>query len=183
MVNGRVLQVKPSYSPTDPYAEPNQLFRGSKDGRFEEVLPHGGTAASLLGTSRGAAFGDLDNDGAVDIVVSNRDGSPYVLRNKVGSTGKWIQFSVLDRKGRIAVGARLRIVTGERWQWRRVQPGYGFCSSNDPRVHCGLGTFARVDAVEVLWSRDDRETFGPFEAEKLHELRQGAGRRSSRVRD
>ena len=76
-----------TYSDKDAYAEPNVLFRGTGDGRFEEVLPRGGCARPLIGTSRAAAFGDLDGDGGVDVVVLNRDAPAHLLRNVAPSRG------------------------------------------------------------------------------------------------
>jgi hypothetical protein len=177
VANGRVMRGRGDDASQDPYAEPNQLFRGAKGGFFTELAPRGGVSKDLVSTSRGAAFGDIDNDGDVDIVVANRDARPHVLRNTVGSRGNWLQLSVVDERGRVDIGARVRVVTGARWQWRSVQPGFSYCSSNDARVHCGLGTATRVDAVEVHWSRGGKESFGPFEAGHLHALRKGAGRR------
>src|SRR5204862_7519935 len=80
--NGRVGRQSELFSP-DPYAEPNLLFRGVAGPRFEEVKPRGGTTSSLIATSRAAAFGDIDNDGGLDVIVMNRDSRPYVLHNIV----------------------------------------------------------------------------------------------------
>ena len=84
--NGRVGRQSELYS-ADPYAEPNLLFRGVAGPRFEEVQPRGGTSPLLIATSRAAAFGDIDNDGAIDIVVVNRDARPYLLRNVATAAG------------------------------------------------------------------------------------------------
>ena len=176
VVNGRVERANPQHDPLDPYAEPNQLYRGKQGGYFVESRGRGGTSQPLLGNSRGAAFGDLDNDGDIDIVVANRDGTPFVLRNQVGSRGNWIQFAVLDRRGVFDIGARVNIVAGELAQWRTVQPGYSYCSSNDPRIHFGLAATTRVDQAVVHWSSGEQESWGPLAAGKLYELRQGKGR-------
>jgi hypothetical protein len=171
----------------DPYAEPNLLMRGAapprraderalgtpgSDGRFEEVRPAGGVAAPLIATSRAAAFGDVDNDGGVDIVVANRDAAPHLLHNIVPARGHWVIFRAVDRHGRDALGAELRIVAGDRMLRRDVRAAYSYLASNDPRVHVGLGAIARVTSVEVRWPDGARETFGPFEVDRVVTLKQ-----------
>jgi hypothetical protein len=102
--NGRVGQQSEVYS-ADPYAEPSLLFQGFAGPRFKEVSPRGGTRSPLIATARAAAFGDLDNDGGIDIVVVNRDSRPYLLHNIVKPRGHWIMFRVLDEHRRDALGA------------------------------------------------------------------------------
>lgn len=172
--NGRVGLQAETFAP-DPYAEPNLLLRGVTGGRFEEVSPRGGTAAPLVATSRAAAFGDLDNDGGIDIVVSNRDGAPYLLRNIVPNRGHWLLVRVLERNGRDAVGAVLSIATGATTRRRDVRTGYSYLAANDPRVHVGLGDAGKVDRITVRWLDGTREQFGPFEADRIVEIRRGSG--------
>ena len=170
VANGRVNYWDPTNDPEDIYAESNQLFRGVGVLRFVEVMPRGGTPGAVVETSRAAAFGDLDNDGAVDVVVGNRDAKVSVLRNTAGSGGRWVQFAVRDRDGRYALHARVRIDAGGVRRWRRVERGYSYCSSNDPRVHCGLGSATAVDAVTVFWNDGATSEFGPFEVDRVHVL-------------
>jgi enediyne biosynthesis protein E4 len=174
IANGRVKLGRNDLDPNDPFAEPNILYHGLGEGRFKEV-PLGGTARQLLATSRGVAFGDLDNDGGVDMVIINRDGPLHFLHNIVSSKGHWIQLNVLNHQGNLAVGAMIRLVSGGKTQWRQVQPNSGYCSSNDPRVHFGLGASARVEAITVEWPSGAVESFGPLEGNRLAEIRQGQG--------
>jgi hypothetical protein len=173
IANGRVKRGQVDLDPNDPYAEPNNLLRGLGDGQFEEVFPQGGTSPVLLASSRGAGFGDLDNDGGIDIVISNRDGPTHILHNLIGRRNHWVTFKVLDSRGLEAIGALLRLEAGGRRQWRQVQPNQSYCSSNDPRVHYGLGKVTQVDKVVVRWPKGTEETFGPFEANRIYELREG----------
>jgi hypothetical protein len=173
--NGRVGLQSETFA-SDPYAEPNLLFRGLPTGRFDEVLPRGGTSNLLVATSRAAAFGDLDNDGGIDIVVANRDAAPYLLHNVAPNRGHWLQFRVVDR-GRDAVGASITLEIEGRRIRRDVRTGYSYLASNDPRVHVGLGQATKVDAVSVRWLDGTRELFGPFDADRIVELRRGSGRR------
>ncbi len=168
--NGRVGLQGERFS-DDPYAEPNLLFRGRPGARFEEVAPQGGIARPLVATSRAAAFGDIDNDGGIDIVVVNRDGPTHLLRNVVERRGHWIAFRVLDEHGRDALGAELTVSVGNRRVQRDVRAGYSYLASNDPRVHVGLGTEARVGSVSVRWPDGRRATFGPFDADRIVDLR------------
>jgi hypothetical protein len=160
----------------DPFAEPNSLFRGRGDLRFEEVLPRGGTAKLLVATSRAAAFGDLDNDGDIDIVVVNKDERPHLLRNIVGSRGNSVMFRARDRRGHDALGAWIGVDAGGRRYWRTVQRAYSYGASNDPRAHVGLGAATRIDAVEVRWLDGRTEWFGPFAPGSTYELAEGSGR-------
>jgi len=174
--NGRVGRQSQLYS-SDPYAEPNVLFRGIAAWRFEEVRPRGGTATALIGTSRGAAFGDIDNDGGIDIVVSNRDAKPYVLHNAVKGRGHWAMLRVLDEHGRDAFGAELIATVGQKPIRRDVRAAYSYLSSNDPRVHVGLGKETAIRDVSVRWPDGARERFADVAADKIVVLRRGGGRR------
>jgi hypothetical protein len=171
--NGRaILNLEPETD--DPFAESNVLLRGTGEGRFEEVLPRGGTEASLIGTSRAAAFGDLDADGGIDIVVVNRDGPAYLLRNLVSDRGNWMRVRVLEESGRDALGAVVTMKLGERSLTRVVRAAYSYCSSSDPAVHVGLGDRDEVDSIVVRWPDGDSRTFGPQQANRTIVLSRGS---------
>lgn len=160
----------------DIYREPNLLFRGLDGGGFEEVVPIGGTIESLIHTSRGLAVGDLDDDGSLDLVVANRDGPAYVLMNQVGGRGNWIRFRAVGQEGRDAHAAVVSANVGARRLYRKVQPEGSYLSSNDPRVHFGLGDAQVAADVTVRWPTGQVEAFGDFEAGVTVVLNQGAGR-------
>jgi len=172
--NGRVGRQSEMYS-TDPYAEPGLLLRGFPGPRFEEVRPRGGTTAPLIATSRAAAFGDVDNDGGIDIVVVNRDARPFLLHNVVKPRGHWIVLRAVDR-GRDAIGATITMTVGQRTIRRDVRAAYSYLASNDPRVHVGLGQETRARDVTVRWADGTRESFGDVRADQITALRRGAGR-------
>jgi hypothetical protein len=174
LANGRVMK-SPEPPTDDVYAEPNLLLRGDGSGAFTEVSPRGGTATELIATSRAAAFGDVDNDGGVDVLVVNRDGPAYLLRNVHPSRGHWIRFSVLDGNGRDGLGATLSLTVGGRRITRGVRSAYSFLASNDPRVHVGLGDRVRVEEVSVRWIDGEVESFGGFGADRQVTLRRSAG--------
>lgn len=172
--NGRIDWQEDAYV-GDIYAEPNVLFRGKRGGEFEAVTPLGGTETLLIATSRGAAFGDVDNDGAIDVLVVNRDGPAHLLSNVGGTGGNWILFAVREEHGRDAYGAIVTMQLAARTITRDVRAAYSYCSSSDPRVHVGLGRDDRVTAVTVRWPDGEIEVFGDFEANQVVTLSRGAG--------
>ncbi len=168
--NGRVLRADRAYS-EDPYAEPNVLMHGVGSGKFTEVRPRGGIVPMLAHNSRGAAFGDLDNDGGIDIVVVNRDGPVYLLANQAPDRGNWIMFRVLDEHGRDALGAVVTGVVNGRTMRREVQTAYSYCSANDPRVHFGLGHAHTIQNITVRWVNGSTSSFGDFDTGHIATLR------------
>jgi hypothetical protein len=159
----------------DPYAEPNLLLRGVDGPAFAEVQPRGGTAAPIVLTSRAAAFGDIDGDGAIDVLVANRDAPPTLLVNVAPNRGHWALFRVEDGRGSDALGARVTVHAAGR-SWRRdVRTGYSYLAANDPRVHIGLGPATQVDRVDVRWPDGAEDSFGPFPADREISLRRGSG--------
>ncbi|HEV3059554.1 MAG TPA: CRTAC1 family protein [Vicinamibacterales bacterium] len=172
---GRVGRQSELYS-SDPYAEPSLLLRGFAGPRFEEVIPRGGTRAPLFATSRAAAFGDIDNDGGIDILVVNRDSRPYLLHNVVKPRGHWIMLRVLEEHNRDALGAQVTMTVGSRTIRRDVRAAYSYLASNDPRVHVGLGHETTARSVVVRWPDGRRESFGDVRADEIAVLHRGAGR-------
>ena len=110
-----------------------------------------------------------------DLVVANRDGPAYLLINQVGGLGNWIRFRVIDPNGRDAHAAVVSAKVGTKRQFRKVQPEGSYLSSNDPRVHFGLGDAESATEVTVRWPTGEVEAFGDFEAGRTVVLEQGAG--------
>jgi hypothetical protein len=166
----------------DEYAEPNALFRGSiNDGRvrFDPMTPQGGVSPSLIHTSRALAIGDIDDDGGLDLVVTNRDAAPYLLMNRTSASaegrGNWLRFKVLTGN-RDAHGATVSATVGTVRMSRDVQPSASYLASHDPRVHFGLGGETAASRVTVKWPGGEVEEFGDFDAGSTYELRRGQGR-------
>ncbi|MXX60528.1 MAG: CRTAC1 family protein [Holophagales bacterium] len=150
VANGKVT---PGDTAAFDYREPNQLLRGMPSGRYEDVSSRAGPALELLEVSRGAAFGDLDNDGDVDVLLVNNEGPVRLFRNDVGNARSWL---VVDLCGggvfdRSAIGARVTVEAAGRSWTREVRAAYSFAVGNDPRVHFGLGDAEQVDRLEVRW--------------------------------
>ncbi|MEZ5975827.1 MAG: CRTAC1 family protein [Planctomycetota bacterium] len=182
VVNGAVQAWKENerFLASDPYAEPNHLFRGTGGTQFEEV-PGGGVAGNPIATSRGAAFGDIDNDGDIDIVIANRDTPTSLLINEAPRQGSWIGFEVKGSKNNHVPGSRVEVRFGDQKRFRMAEPAYSYLSSNDPRAHFGLGRdgegkdVAKVDEVIVRWPGGNEESFGAMDAGHYHVLIQGRG--------
>jgi len=176
--NGRVTRASGPGCAT-PFDEENLLYRGSEGGKFLELLPRGGTATPLCDTSRGSAVGDLDGDGALDVVVANRDAPLYLLRNQVPGRGHALELRVREASGRDALGARVETSLAGRRVVRTVRSARSYCSASDARVHLGLGPESELAAdVRVRWVDGVEERFpGPFAAGRVHELARGTGQR------
>lgn len=167
VVNGRVGRSGVSRA-ADPFAEPNQLFKGSKPGAFQEVLPEGGLATPLVETSRAAAFGDYDNDGDIDIAVANNGGVARLLQNISTKKGNWIGFLMRNEQGAPATGAQLKVYAGSRLFYGTVQRAGSYQASNDPRIHLGIGQAAAIDSAIVTWPNGTRSLIERKEANAYH---------------
>jgi hypothetical protein len=175
VANGRVRLGTGTGLPSgDPFAEANSLSRGLGGGRFAAVLPEGGTTPLLEATSRGLAVGDLDNDGAQDLVVLNRDGPVHLLRNISAPDRGWIRIELHGRRGLNPRNAILRLESETGVQWRNHQPNQGYCSSGDPRVHFGLGS-AQKGRLWVRWPDGTAEDFGVLDSQRSHRIEAGRG--------
>jgi hypothetical protein len=151
--NGSVAIVEEQARANDPFPfrMPNQLYRNRGDGRFEDVSARAGDVFTLSEVSRGAAVGDLDNDGDVDVVVGNDAGPVRLLLNQVGNGRHWVGLRVIDR-GRDALGARITITTWTgRRLWRRARSDGSYASANDPRIVVGLDDAAGPVTVRIQW--------------------------------
>jgi hypothetical protein len=163
-----------------PYAERNQVFANDGSGHFRDISPENRAFCGIPNVGRGLACGDIDGDGAPDLLVSTVAGRARLFRNIAPHRGHWLIVRALldERHGhRDAYGAEITVVAG-RWRWERlVNPGSSYLSSNDPRAHFGLGDAARVDEIRVLWPDGKKESFAGRAADQAIELRYGEGRK------
>ena len=152
----------------DPYAQADAVLRGSKGPKFTPIRPAGGTANSIVLTSRAAAFGDLDDDGGVDVVVVNRDAPANLYRNVVPSRGNWLAVDVRDAAGRPAIGAVVSAQLGDRRLARPVRRASSYMAANDPRVHFGLGRATSLEDVSIRWPDGASEDVGSLQSGQVH---------------
>jgi len=133
-----------------PLGQPDQLFRNTGKGSFVEIVDE--PEFSLLEVGRGAAFGDVDNDGDTDFVVANNNGPARLYLNQIGNRNHWLGLRLVGKAGRDMLGAQVEIVVDDKRSLRRrVRTDGSYLSGNDPRVLAGLGAATRVKAVRVRW--------------------------------
>ena len=176
MSNGHVFPEVDTRRLHVTFKEKKIVYKNLGGGRFTEVTASAGAAVNQLRSSRGTAFGDFDNDGDVDVVVINMNEPPSLLRNDCRTKNNWLKVKCIGTKSnRSAIGARVRVVTGQHSQINEVTSGSSFMSQNDLRLHFGLGQAAHADLVEVRWPLGLVETFKNVEANQLVVLQEGHG--------
>jgi len=160
---------------TSTYHQPNLLFRNVGNGRLTRVIDSAGGSLDVARSSRGAAFGDYDNDGDIDVLISNIDDRPTLLRNDTIG-GRWITMRLVGVKSnRDGIGAKVTVVAGGRRQIAEVRAGGSYVSHNDMRLHFGLGNEDGVEEVEIRWPSGLVERVEALETNRVYEVREGSG--------
>jgi hypothetical protein len=154
---------------------PRLVFRNQGNGTFVELGDEAGPAIASCHVSRGCAFGDFDNDGDLDILIMNRNEPPTLLRNDAPAGNHWLKVRLEGVKSnRSAIGARVLVRYGGKVQAQCVTSQSSYLSSNDPRLHFGLGAASRA-IVEVHWPAGTTETFADLPVNQLVTIREGKG--------
>jgi len=147
---GHVMDAQGSLHATVPQA--NMIFANLGKEHFTDVSAAAGAALAQRGVHRGAAFGDLDNDGRVDVVLTELDGPVRILRNVSPAPNHWLLIRTVGSKSnRDGIGTRIRLATDDGVQYNAVSTSVGYASSSDVRVHFGLGRRALVRGLELFW--------------------------------
>jgi hypothetical protein len=134
------------------YKQRKLLYHNLGNGTFEEVSAQAGSALMQKRSSRGAAFGDLDNDGDIDVVVNDLDSKPMILRNDAQRSNHWIGIKLLGiGKNKNAIGSQVKLVSAGHTQVQVVRSGSSYISQDDFRLHFGLGSAAKIDDIEITW--------------------------------
>ena len=154
---------------TRTYGEPNSVFRNLGGGRFENVSETAGPDFKIPAVNRGAALGDLDNDGRVDIVLSVLNGKARILHNVSDNAGNWITFQLVGTKSnRMGIGAQLKITAEDgAMQWDMCSTSTGYAASSDPRVHFGIGANKKLREVEIRWPSGTRQVLKDVAANRI----------------
>lgn len=159
------------------YRQTNVVYRNLGTGKFEDVTDLAGPGFAVKASSRGAAFGDYDNDGDMDVLVMNLGEAPSLLENRLESANHWIRFELEGvTSNRSAIGSTVTVYTGDDVQTEAVLSQSSFLSHNDLRVHFGLGDAEGVDKVVVRWPNGNEETFGAAKGGKTVKLKEGTGK-------
>ena len=176
-VNGAVNIIEQQRGQAVPFRLKSLLFRGAAGGRFDDVTARAGPALGFETVSRGAAVGDIDNDGDQDVVVTVNGGPVRLLLNQADKTHHWLQVRLQQDGGnRAALGARVGVARpGAPTLWRRVRTDGSYLSASDDRVHVGLGASGAAVTVDVEWPDGVRERWADVAVDRLVTLRRGGG--------
>jgi hypothetical protein len=176
MANGHVLDNIQRYHADTRYAEPKLMFHNNGQGIFENVSDRLGLDFQLPRVSRGAAVGDFDNDGDLDILVNNNGQAPQLLRNDGGNANHWLEILLIGtQSNRDGVGARLKVSAGDLILYDQRKGGMSYQSAQDPRLHFGLGQHSTVDAVEILWPSGTTTKLASLESNRIIAIKEGVG--------
>ena len=176
LVNGHVYPEVQRLQTEAGYKQRKVVYRNLANGRFEDVTERLGPPVTTPAAGRGAAFGDLDNDGDVDVVVNNVHAEPDLFRLDSPAGAHWTMLKLVGTKSnRSAIGARVRLFAPGGRQVQEVRGGGSYYSQNDLRVHFGLGPSAVVERVEVRWPNGLEEGWKDLEADRIITLKEGSG--------
>jgi hypothetical protein len=176
-INGHVYPEIDQSRIGETFKNPRLVYKNLGNGRFQDVSSVMGPGISETFSSRGAAFGDFDNDGDIDALILNLNDPPSLLRNDGGNKQNWIKIKLIGTQcNRTAIGARVRVITGKHAQMNEVHSGSSVMSQSDLRLHFGLGKATTVDLIEVKWPTSQKtEKFTQVKANQILTIREGSG--------
>ena len=176
LANGHVLDNIELYHADTKYAEPKLMFRNTGHGIFENVSNRLGADFQLPRVSRGAAIGDFDNDGDLDILVNNCGQPPQLLRNDGGNANHWLEIFLIGTKSnRDGVGARVKVSAGDLFLYDQRKGGMSYQSAQDPRLHFGLGAQLIVDSIEIAWPSRAVTKLAKLKSDQIITIEEGVG--------
>ncbi len=176
IVNGHVLDNVSYYRPAVQYAEKKMLFRNAQ-ARFRNISDAQGPFFSKPTVGRGLALGDYDNDGDLDLLVSNNGQTGELVRNDRANDHHWLAISLEGvTSNRDGIGARIKVVAGGHAQHAQSKGGTSYLSSSDPRIFFGLGSQAKADVVEIVWPSGTVDRLDDVAADQFLTVKEGVGR-------
>jgi hypothetical protein len=177
LVNGHVYPEVEQLKTEAGYRQRKVVYRNRGDGKFDDVTERLGSPVTIPKAGRGAAFADFDNDGDVDVLVNNVHDTPDLYRLDVQQPRSWLTVRLIGTKSnRSAIGARVRSTAGGLTQVQEVRGGGSYYSQNDLRLHFGLGSASRVEALDVRWPSGLEEAWSNVDVNRLVTLKEGTGR-------
>jgi hypothetical protein len=176
VANGHAYPQMESVKGGVPYREPLLLFRNNRDRTFEDVTKLSGLSNLPRKARRGAAFGDVNNDGKIDVLLLNAGEPPTLLINRSETANHAVLFRLVGTKSnRAAIGARVTVTANEMVQFNEVRGGSSYCSQNDLRLHFGLGSSDKMSNVEISWPSGTKETLQNLPADSIYTIVEGQG--------
>ena len=176
LVNGHVFPEVDRLKLDIRYKDRAILYRNLGNARFADISAQAGLGVLERHSARGAAFGDIDNDGTVEILINNQNEPPTLLRQARRPPGNWVVLSLSGtRANRSAIGARVVLTAGGRTQIDDVRSGGSYLSQSDFRLHFGLGSAAVIDQVEIRWPAGNRQTHTRLPVNRVIRLKENAG--------
>jgi hypothetical protein len=177
VANGHVYPAVDQQDWGTTYAQRPLLFRNLNGSKFEEVPANPKSGLAVLVPARGAAFGDLFNDGHIDVVMNVMDSTPVLLRNVVKNSNHWVTLKLVGgaKSPRDAIGAKVFLTAGGARQRGDVFSGGSYASTSDPRLHFGLGAADKVEKVEIFWPSGAKEEIHLPGVDKIFTVVEGTG--------
>jgi hypothetical protein len=176
LVNGHVFPEVDRLKEPVRYRNNAILYRNDGKGKFEDISVRGGPGILELHSSRGAAFGDIDNDGRIEVLINNQNQEPSLLQMSRKPAGHWLIVALTGkRSNRSAIGARVRITAGGRMQTAEVRSGGSYLSHSDLRLHFGVGDATRADRIEVRWPDGSLQTEASVAVDRVVHITEASG--------
>ena len=175
-VHDKAEEINRDVNQSSTYAQRNQVFRNRGDGGFDEISEGIGSGLHIKKVSRGAAFCDYDNDGDLDILITNSNQAPDLLRNDSVNSNHWLMLDAVGtQSNRDGIGARVKVAAGGISQIREVKSGSSYLCQSDMRLHFGLGEASEADLVEIRWPSGLVERFEGVKANQFLKAIEGEG--------
>jgi len=176
LANGHVYPEVDKFHLGSGYMEPRLLYHNNGNGIFTDVSATAGAGINAVSSARGLAVGDLWNDVRISVVISNVYAKPSLLVNSAHYANHWVAFKTVGtRSNRDGIGAKITVQVGKRTLVDEVRSGSSYISQNDLRVHFGLGSAVKIDAVQVRWPSGLVEHFDTLSVDQIHTLAEGSG--------
>jgi enediyne biosynthesis protein E4 len=177
LVNGHVFPEVDNLHIDIHYKDRPILYENVRNGKFRDVSQHAGPALLEKHSARGAAFGDIDNDGSIEIAINNQNETPSLLKQSSRAPGHWVLLNLAGtRSNRSAIGARVKLVANGHAQFGEVRSGGSYLSQNDLRLHFGLGSADIIDRIEISWPSGMRQKVENQMIDQVVTIREPAGR-------